>query len=492
MDNFDRETIRQSILRGADYLILSQNSIGGIKFQDHSEQGSVSGIWVTAETLEFFLTSKVVPLTFYKKIEPMINFLLETQSPEGYWSVLPKKNTNASIEKEPSAIATGHCIYVLKLATLGNDESSEQLKVAIKKGEEWLRRNCIEKDGYAFWEAKPTQRKSNINPNKNESSRMEYIFTTFYAMLGLINPKGYNEDNDRNRLLIKKTINFFNNQAEYFIAKYKSGLKILKAQYTKIASTLCRIVNGLTLLKAVITDEVKKAFKELLSAHSDLFTTSNITVHIEGIQSYAPAYNNNTPFDMANALINIGTNSSDLKRIMDAYVEYQTAEGFWYLNFSSLFVVTTWSTAEALIVLERALDRYSVIEYEEAKYQLELEMKQMQESIITERTREEVQKNELIVKNDKLRHRALFAMIVSIILSIVGILAIAFWTSTPNANPVLKTILSVLIAPLAVNILSSIIMTFNNYDLIKWKKQKNNIKIKEEDKTDGQRFILDE
>ena len=485
MDIYGREAVERSIRRGVDYLIRSQNSDGGIKFQDHSEQGSVSGIWVTAEALEFFLTSKTLPLTIYKKIEPMINFLLKTQSSDGSWSVLPNRDSTSSMDKEPSAIATGHCTYVLKLAAVGNYAFSEQLRKSIEKGEQWLRLNCAEKDGYAFWEAKPTT-KLNVEPNKNESSRMEYIFTTFYAILGLINPKGYPEDNDIDRTLIAKTISFFNNQADYFIKQYRAELDSLKTQYTKVASTFCRIVNGLTLMKAVMSDETRIGLKELLLACPDLFTTSNITLHVENIRNYAPAYNNNTPFDIANALINLEINSFDLKRIMDTYLRYQTAEGFWYLNFSSLFNVTTWSTSEALIVLERALEKYSLIEYEESKHQLEQEKIQMQDAVSAEKAQLEKHKAELIEKNDKLRHRALFAMIISVILSLFGILAIAFWTSTPDANPVLKTILDALIAPLAINILSSVVMTVDNYDLIKWNKTKKNNKDDEENnKTNG-------
>lgn len=487
MENFNREIIKTSIENGAKYLIFSQNEDGGIKWRDHSTEGSDSGIWVTAEALEFFLTSKTIPFAMHKKIEKMINFLLETQADDGCWSVLPKENDGKSTIKEASAIATGHCTYVLKLAMIGNYDESKRIKDAIRKGEDWLRRSCVERDGFAFWETKPSQRKNEIDPNQNEGSRMQFILTTFYAVFGLVNPKGYPEDSDKDRMLITKTIRFFNEQANYFIHTYKIDIERLKTQYAKVASTLCRIVNGLYLLKATIADSTKADLKLLLQVCPDPFTTSNIIMHIANVRQYAPAYNNNTPFDMAQALINLETGAEELKHIMSAYIDKQTAEGFWYLNFSDTYTVTTWSTSEALLVLEQALDRYGFIEYEEAKKELSQEKLNVQAAVSEEKERHGRINRALTEKNDKLRHRALFAMIVSIVLSIVGILAIAFWTAyTPDANPVLKTILEALIAPLAVNILSSVFMTVDNYDLIKWKKQKDiNDQFNEEDEING-------
>lgn len=449
MESYGREAIENSIRRGANYLILSQNANGGIKFQDHSEQGSVSGIWVTAEALEFFLTSKTLPLTIYKKVEPMINFLLDAQAQDGSWSVLPKGNTAISMEKEPSAIATGHCTYVLKLAAVGSYAASEKLRNAIKHGEDWLRHSCAEKDGYAFWEAKPTQKKIDVDPNKNESSRMEYIFTTFYAVLGLINPKDYPEDNDRDRTLIAKTISFFNNQAEYFINKYRSELAGLKTQYTKVASTFCRIVNGLTLMKAAMVDETRKGLKELLLACPDLFTTCNITFHVENIRNYAPAYNNNTPFDMANALINLEVNASDLKHIMDAYLRNQTAEGFWYLNFSSLFTVTTWSTVEALLILERALEQYDFIELEEQKSILEKEKEENNAKV-----NEIIATNKVELKQYKIS--LILSRVFSIFVSLAAIILFGVIIATQPLTEAMKWWVTAIFIPLGVNAVGTV------------------------------------
>ena len=80
-------------------------------------------------------------------------------------------------------------------------------------------------------------------------------------------------------------------------------------------------------------------------------------------------------------------------------------------------------------------------------------------------------------KNTSLKSNALIAIIISIILSVLGIVAIAVWSGlTPeeNKNKVLAYILDVLLVPLAVNILSSVIMALRNSDIIKSNKQHKN------------------
>lgn len=438
MENFNRETIENSIIKAAEYLLLLQNKDGGIHFQDNSEEGSVSGIWVTAEALEFFLSSKIIPFSMHKKIERMIDFLLDTQAEDGCWSVLPKENGKSTM-KDASAIATGHCTYALKLAMVGNHDDSERIKNAIKKGEDWLRCNCVERDGFVFWEAQPSSKKNDIDPNKNEGSRMEFIMDTFYAVFGLVNPKGYPEDNDRDRALIAKAVRFFNEQANYFICTYKTDLERLKAQYAKVASTLCRIVNGLYLLKAKIADSTKADLKLLLKACPDLFTTSNIIMHVAKVKQFYTAYNNNTPFDIAHALINLEVGAEELKHIMSAYIDNQTTEGFWYLNFSSTFSVTTWSTSEALLVLEQALEQYNFIELEEQKLFL----------------KKEKEENDAKFKKQKIS--LVLSRIISIAVSLVAIILFGVIIATQPLTEGMKWWVTVIFIPLGLNAVGTVI-----------------------------------
>ena len=169
---------------------------------------------------------------------------------------------------------------------------------------------------------------------------------------------------------------------------------------------------------------------------------------------------------MTNALICLEADPSTIRKIIEEYLKNQTAEGFWYLNFSSAYVVKTWSTAEALLLLERSLDKYNYIELENEKKRINEDGLKLQQYI-----------KDLEEKNNSLKRSALFAIIVSIFLSIIGIVAIAAWSGfTPeeSKNEILSYILDILIVPLVVNILSSVIIALKNSDIIKLKKIKKN------------------
>ena len=62
MCKFNDKDVERDIIKGAEYLFLLQNNDGGIKYENASTP--CSGIWVTAEALEFLLSSKNVPITF--------------------------------------------------------------------------------------------------------------------------------------------------------------------------------------------------------------------------------------------------------------------------------------------------------------------------------------------------------------------------------------------------------------------------------------------
>ena len=340
MNDINQSQIKKAITRGVNFLFLMQNADGGIKYED--ESSSRSGIWVTAEVLEFLLSSKNIRITAYDKIAPMIEFLLNAQSQEGFWSVLPKKNTGISDSKEASSIATGHCVRALKMALVGEYlNNSNKIKEAIKKGERWLRQCSIQKDGYTFWCINKINNKDSIDPNKNEAYRMEYVFNSFYAVMGLINPDGYSEDDTGDKRLIAQATQFFLNQAKFFIDTYSSSISHLTiSEFAKVSSTICRIVYALYLMNAEISDEIKEGLKSLLVCCAvNPFMTSLIQVKNNADGQYRAAYNNNTPFDMTNALICLEADPSTIRKIIEEYLKNQTAEGFWYLNFSSAYEV---------------------------------------------------------------------------------------------------------------------------------------------------------
>lgn len=430
MDAIDRKRLTNTISKASKYLINSTNKDGGIKFED--EFSEISGSWVTAETLEALLESNVLPITCYKKVEPMILFLISNQNDDGSWSILTKDS------KKPSAISTGHCVYSLKLAARDGYYSTKEIYQAIERGEAWLRDSkcCIDRNGYAFWSTEPIEQGNVVDCNSDVISRMEYVFSSFYAVMGFINPDGFIVKDDIDINLIEKAKRFFVNQATFFIEKYKSEIEKLDdiLQFAKVSSTICRIVNAIDMLRIEIPNNIQSGLKDLLSLCSkNPFMTTSITVHTDRLAGFTAVYNNNTPFDMANAFLSINTDSGTLFTIIEQYIENQSKEGFWYLNFSSAYKIKTWTTAEAIIVLNKALRKYNEVEFYEKQKEIDS------------------RHDDLLLKYKHLRIDALISTIISMAICIGGIIGLIIWNSQPeNKDTTLHNILSLLIIPLAI------------------------------------------
>lgn len=442
---YSKNVIENAIFKGAKYLLDSQNTDGGIKLED--ENSDESGVWVTAETLEFFLTSHLLPMTVYERVDSMIKFIINSQNSSGAWSIVNNDNTLSGVN-EFSTIATGHCVYVLKLALVGgfNTKKSRNLIYrSIQKGEQWLRKSIIQSSGCAFWGATDTVGNS-INPNMNERSRMEYILTTFYSLMGLVNPLRYPDSYDNDYDLIEKVYHFFIDQAEWFVNKYTSSSMLEKlhiVDFSKVASTICRIINAVSLMGKNLSVETLNGLKQTINLCSqNPFMTTSITINTNKIEQYTATYNNNTPFDMGMALVNLGADVSILEQIIDEYIKNQQIEGYWFLSFSSAYTIKTWTTSEALLVLERALEKYSEIKVRNV------------EDTSTQRIAE-------LNQNLKLTRRyANIATIISCVLSVIIIIGmICISQNISESNPYLSNIMLVLVIPLVITIIYDIIKT---------------------------------
>ena len=324
------------------------------------------------------------------------------------------------------------------------------MRNAIKKGELWLRNNRKETDGVCYWGSDSSE------PQGDLGQRMECIFTSYYAVKGFLNPDDYEEDNNVDPIIISKTVTFFNQQADFFINEYASKIDTLTfGDFAKISSTICRIARGLFYLGDKLSQNRRDGLKKLLeSCSKNPFMTSSIRVSDDLAKQYTATYNNNTPFDMAIALIILETNIITISKILDEYLNQQDSDGFWYLNFSSAYDIKTWSTAEALLVLEKAFEKYNDIALENEKDRIE-----------EEKTQTLLQIKTLKEKNNSLKLNASFAIIVSSVLSIVGIVAILRWmneTPKENRNGTWDNFLELIVIPLIVNCLSNIWVFFKN------------------------------
>ena len=440
MSDFTKEKIIKAIIKGASYLLKSINEDGGVKYEN--ERSDISGIWVTAEVLESLLTSKVLPLSVYSKIEPMIDFLLNTQHVDGSWCVLARDYNAHS-----SSISTGHCTYALKLALVGGYLNDNRIKVAIEKGEHWLRSRlcCVEKNGYVFWTSEPISKKKrySIDPNHSIKSRMEFIFSSFYAIMGFVNPHGYRVEKDVDAGIINKARLFFEEQAEFFIGQYRSedSQTMDIVSLAKTASTICRLINVFNLLELEVSDSIKNGLRDVLMICSKSpFLATSIVMHSQSIDEYTAVYNNNTPFDMANSFLGLGANSESLRIIISGYLDHQDQEGFWYLNFSRECSVNTWTTAEALIVLNKAIEQFAEIELSDKKALIDKQNTELHEKI--------KEMNKII---SSLRLKSLLSAFISIILAIILIIFLIIWSSFPQIKDTfIEKVFDILIIPLII------------------------------------------
>lgn len=477
----DDRIIESSIIRGAKFLLDSQNPDGGIKFED--EKSIVSGIWVTAEALEFFLKSRVLPMTCYEQVRKMIDFIIASQKSNGAWSVLT--NTNAD-----STISTGHCVYALKLSLVrGFVEKTleERIHSSIKKGEKWLRTAVVMRSDCAFWGADNKINKR-LNPNTDERSRMEYIFTSFYALMGLINPEKYPEDSLDDRDIIKKAYYFFRNQAEWFSEKYTSTTNFDKLNITdfaKIASSVGRIINVLIMINLDYPPKLMDGLKEVIEqCVKSSYMTTSITINTRKIGQTGETYNNNTPFDMGMALVNLKTDAIIIEEIINLYIDNQESEGFWFLSFSSAYTIKTWATSEALIFLEFSSQKYHAIKNAEIEThsqqiinKLNEQLAEKESQISKQRTEYEKQCKEYASEYERTnseqtasfnarlkavqKHSTLLAVISCALSVALGIAFVFISQTLSEANPVISNVLNALLIPLIVNIFYDIFKTIH-------------------------------
>lgn len=366
-----KNNLKNAIDSGTKFLYTLINEDKGILY--HHEDSPCSGIWVTAEALEFLLTSKNISRTGtdFNNINSMVKFIVDSQNHDGSWNVLKNGNGN----EIASSISTGHCVYALKLALctnyITNDNPFDRIYKAIKNGETWLLNNCRQANNTTFWKTGVKQAGESFEID-SEGLRIEFVFTTFYAMLGFVIPDGYisvikensfndwvQEENEKDSIkkFIMNIINFFSCQATYFYNTYREK-KLDINIFSQIASTISRIFGGLKFLGGKIEIEVENGLKKILLSNIDeAYYTSALRVEVDTVQENSASYNNNTPFDIAIALFNFDVEYSYIKPIVTKFLDEQKEDGFWYLNFTSIpGKIKAWSTIEALMVIERALN----------------------------------------------------------------------------------------------------------------------------------------
>lgn len=459
----ERRTISDAILKGTKFLLSVQNDDGGIEFED--EKSERSGIWVTAETLEFFLTSQVVPITICEKVIDMINFLLNTQNVDGSWNMLVP--TEQAKQDSGSIITTGHCIYVLRLAI--SDEympETDRISNAILKAEKWLLNHKIEKGKKIYW---VDGANVSATPDKDVTSRMETIFISFYALMGLVpSTNGFGKSQSLStstKYILKKVAFFFEEEAKWFINQYQNNAEIIpQSEYPKILSTLSRITNAIFTLDNVLSNnllmQVKDGLLSIISRGREnaCFTTTISIGTLNDPNEFNKTYNNNTPFDVSMILLKLEDKVQLIVSILKEYIDNQMSDGSWFLNFCETYKVKTWTTSEALMCLEQAFEKYDII----ATDGIEKYWKQKVSNIHTQLEEVENEKNDLMNNNEELCNKIkkietkgkVFTVIIFSAL-IVGCFLGVKWIMDPtNTEKPVYILLVTIIIPIVIGVLS--------------------------------------
>lgn len=205
------------------------------------------------------------------------------------------------------------------------------------------------------------------------------------------------------------------------------------------------------------------------------FTTTISIGTISDPNEFTKTYNNNTPFDVSMILLKLEDDVQLIISILKEYINNQMSEGSWYLNFSEVYKIKTWTTAEALICLEQAFEKYDIIVTDA----IEKYWKQKVFSIDTQLKKAENEKSCLekenrelcdIIEKDKIRNK-LFTILIFIAIVAGLILGIKWIIDPANSEKPIYAFWANFILPIALGILSGLISNwfFNIYH--KYKKQ---------------------
>lgn len=464
LNKIKRQEILDAVLKGSKFLLSVQNEDGGIEFED--ENSERSGIWVTAEALEFFLSSQIVPITIYDKVIRMIKFLLTTQNADGSWNMLtPAKDSPL---ESSSIISTGHCIYVLRLAI--SDEympEADKINTAISKAEKWLLSQKIEKNKKIYWAEGASK---GANPDKDVSTRMEVVFTSYYALMGLLpnaNGFGASHSSSKSKKDILKKVEFcFEEEAKWFVNQYQSQVKKLSQfDLAKILSTFSRITNAIYLLDAELGDNSFKRVKNGLlavianSRKNACFTTPITVGTLSAASGFTKVYNNNTPFDVSIALLRLEDDVETVATLVNEYLNSQMSDGSWYLNFSESYKIKTWTTAEALICLEQTFEKYDLVVTDSLAMSWRQQISDMQNQLSQVNNDNETLRNKVAELSNQLSKAKvtskIFKILVVVMLVVGCILAIRWITDPANAGSSIYNLFAIFIIPFVIGVLTN-------------------------------------
>lgn len=338
---------RKQVSDGILFLLSHRNEDDGIPA---TVLGDESGCWTTAEAVDVLLRSPDLPKERIPDIRRMIEFLLKNQIPGKGWPMAPEGNY-------VSTMATGHALAALSLAEkifYENEELMSRCKKARTEAFEWIRQHVNPNEGWG------------VEPEKDRGKETRVI-STCYALRGYI-AMGLNYDNSKD---VRKVIDYLID-----IVNKDSGWGGRKGAPTDPDNT-SRVVSILIQSGKFKHNDpmVKRGLKYILNSRK------NWRMDTEAYASKgAPGqvfFHSNTPVDVLEALISCkyyGTETHDLIKFL---IGSQEEDGRWYLcdELKKDTSICTWSTSEAIEVLDFAQKGYFENLFNQQAYKSPLKMK---------------------------------------------------------------------------------------------------------------------
>ena len=338
----------EQIKAGMSFLFKSQKPDGGIPIGCIDDEES--GVWTTSEVLDAVLSSEYaqMDISYLDNILKMVLFLCDRfivsskDGTMGYWE--------ARIGEKPSAPTTGHAIYSLQIFMnkVLNDSGIESFKVSgreivlevlkreinncILKAIKWLQRNQQRDNGWGY-------------SLKDKSS----VLCTYYVLKGF-NAVGKNSKNDRST-----------EKACLFV---KESIKRILGKKEPSRRDLSMVLYGYCcLFESSFFTRTDDDFKEQISKYINtnwkhLTGNTNINSSNKKVK-----YVYNMPYIALNTVLTVEDYSFEpkIRRLISDYVNKMELDGSWRLEKNGK-TETTWVTAEAIIVLNKAQENFAKYE----------------------------------------------------------------------------------------------------------------------------------
>lgn len=325
-------SLREKELRGIGFLLSHRNSDNGIPAVNLQD---ISGCWTTASTVETLLLGRYLPKKELVHVRSMVEFLLNRQNTGEGWPI-------SVGTQQTSTMATGHTIAALSLAT-GVFHADNALVNRIEKAREialdWLHRT---QNDEGDWGVEPA----------TEVGKKSSTMATCYAIRGFLST-GQNYESSRD---IQEGIN-------YLISKVgfdggwgqREGISSDPANTARVVCTILQ--SGKYDVNHPV---IKRALAFILSTKKEwkIKVESYVVAGAPG-QVYFHA---NTPADVLEALVRCKYFGKEVEELIRFFMDSQDdMNGFWqFQDFEEVDdSICTWTTAEALAVLDLAHEAYA-------------------------------------------------------------------------------------------------------------------------------------